>query len=238
MLEVGTRSFLPHRGDQTNFGCARLTEALRCPVGWVLCSCLLPGAPAACFWHRASSGELVEGANPLLESHSASLARSFSADLARCMASGAWRAEAAGAGECAGPRGRGRAGSWVTLLLVAAHGDIGSGTSILWAPSLFVAVMCFPFGCWASGRAGKRCQRASPRNGALRGPVGQKAATSHAGDARRAVSSCRHLGWSNCDHPTPLLFYLEAQGASFNIGFFLWPCWRSRAVLEQLPETK
>lgn len=34
-----------------------------------------------------------------------------------------------------------------------------------------------------------------------------------------------------------LLFYSEAQGTSFNIGFLLLPCWGSRAVLDQLPET-
>lgn len=100
-------------------------------MGWVLCSCLLPGAPAACPWLLLAPGELVEGANPLLGSRSASLARSFSADLARCVASGAGTAEAAGAGERAGPRGRDWAGCWVTLLLVAARGEVGSGTSIL-----------------------------------------------------------------------------------------------------------
>lgn len=95
-------------------------------VGWLL---LLPRAPAASPLSHLALCELVEGAKPL-KNCSSSLARSFSADGARCV--GFWdSAEAAGTGEQAGPCDWNGSGSWVTLLLVAAHGWIGLGTFIL-----------------------------------------------------------------------------------------------------------
>lgn len=96
-------------------------------------------APAASPLLHLALCELVQGAEPL-ENCSSSLTRSFSADGARYL--GFWdSAEAAGTGEQAGSCVQCWTRSWVTLLLVAACDWIGLGISILWAPSLFIAMM-------------------------------------------------------------------------------------------------
>lgn len=131
--------FLVLKKTRQTLGVLNWQKPLRCLMRWFMCSCVLPRAPAASPLSHLALCELVEGAKPL-KNCSSSLARSFSADGARCV--GFWdSAEAAGTGEQAGPCDWNGSGSWVTLLLVAAHGWIGLGTFILWAPSLFVAVM-------------------------------------------------------------------------------------------------
>lgn len=99
-------------------------------MGWALCFCFLPRAPAASPLLLLALGELLPGATPL-ESSSASLARSFSADLAKCVGSGTQTEEEADMWEQAGPCDQDWAGSWVTPLVVAAHGWVGLGISIL-----------------------------------------------------------------------------------------------------------
>lgn len=107
-------------------------KPLRCLVRWFMCSCSFSFIASGTVWACSRSwapGKLFQFFDKVILCWWSEISWLWDS------------AEAAVTGEQAGSCVQSWTRSWVTLLLVAACDWIGLGISILWAPSLFIAMM-------------------------------------------------------------------------------------------------